>query len=663
MKRTLTLIGFLSLFCLATALAALGPTKYTVLLAGNRAGTQVSQKTSNNEWQFEFEFNDRGRGPKLSTQVVLGPDSIPILIETKGNDYLKAPVEERFELKDSKATWKSPSEKGEKSVAGGAFYITSNSAPEEMALLARALLAVPEKKIALLPEGNASIEKGKELQVTANGKTKKVVLYSISGLSFTPNFIWLEEDGAYFASSSSWFSVVQEGWESVLPELSKIQDALIAIQNKQMAKTLGHKPSGALVIENGNVFDATTGKILPEATVLISGNRIQSVGPKFKMPEGTEVIDATGKTVMPGLWDMHVHLSDVDGPLNIAAGVTTVRDLANDTDFVMNLRNQFDRGEAIGPRVILAGFVDGSGPYAGPTKVLVDNEEQIRAAIDNYAKLGYVQIKVYSSIKPELVPFIISEAHKHGMRVSGHIPANMTAEQCVKLGFDEIQHVNFLILNFFPEIKDTRTPLRFTAVAENAAGLDLNSERVQNFIQLLKEHHTVLDPTVNVFESLFTDRPGTISATVAAIADRLPAQVRRGYLNGGLPVPEGKDELYRQSFQATKRFVGMLYNAGIQIVAGTDSLAGFTLQRELELYVDSGIPPADVLRLATLGAAKVMKHDQELGSVERGKLADIMIVDGNPVSRIGDIRKVTTVIKDGVVYQSGEIYKAIGVKD
>ena len=380
------------------------------------------------------------------------------------------------------------------------------------------------------------------------------------------------------------------------------------------------------------------------------------------MPGDTEVIDATGKTVMAGLWDMHVHLSEIDGPLDIAAGVTSVRDLANDIDFVTGLRKKFDTGEAIGPRVTLAGIVDGSGPYAGPTKVLVDNEQQVIAAVDRYAKLGYVQIKIYSSIKPELVPIIIREAHKHGLRVSGHIPAFMTAEQCVKLGYDEIQHINFLVLNFFPEVKDTRTPLRFTAVAENAAGLDLQSEQVQKFIALLKEHHTVLDPTVNVFESLFTDRPGTISASIAAVADTLPPQVRRTYLTGGLPVPEGKDQLYKNSYEALKRFVNLLYTSGIPIVAGTDAQAGFIYHRELEIYSESGIPNADVLRIATLGAARVMKRDNELGSVERGKLADIIIIDGNPVSKMSDIRKVETVIKDGVIYKSADIFRSVGVK-
>lgn len=656
------IIGFLTIFSLVILSSASEPTKYTVLLSGNKAGTQTAVKSSENQWRYEFEYNDRGRGPKLSTLVVLGPGLIPVLIETKGNDYLKAPIEERFELKDSKATWKSPSESGEKSIQGNAFYITTYSAPEEIALLTRALLAAPGKKLALLPEGEASIEKAGELEVASHGKTKKIQNYSIAGLGFSPTFVWLEDDGTFFATASSWFSVVEEGWEDVLPELTKQQDALIATRNKEMAQKLGHKPTALLLIENGNVFDSKTGKILPETTVLIDGSKIVSVGPKYKLPANTEVIDATGKTVLPGMWDMHVHLSETDGPLNIAAGVTTVRDMANDIDYVMNLRKQFDDGTAIGPHVFLAGFMDGSGPYAGPTKILVDTEEQVIAAIDRYAKLGFVQIKVYSSMNPKLIPVVIREAHKRGLRVSGHIPTNMTAEECVRLGFDEIQHVNFLILNFFPEIKDTRTPQRFIGVAENAGALDLQSKRVLDFIQLLKKHKTVLDPTVNVFEGLFTDRPATISGTVATVADRFPPQVRRGYLTGGLPVPEGKDALYRKSFEATKTFLRLLYDAGIQIVAGTDALAGFTYHRELELYAESGIPNAAVLQIATIEAAKVMKSEKESGSIEKDKRADIIIVDGDPTARISDIRKVTTVIKNGVVYQSADIYKAMGVR-
>ena len=121
----------------------------------------------------------------------------------------------------------------------------------------------------------------------------------------------------------------------------------------------------------------------------------------------------------------------------------------------------------------MAGFIDGRGPYQGPTKVFADNEEEARTAIDNYARLGYVQIKVYSSLKPELLPKIVEMAHAHGMRVSGHVPSGINAEQFVRDGVDEIQHMNFIFLNFMPQVKDTRTPARFTEVAAHGAEIDL----------------------------------------------------------------------------------------------------------------------------------------------------------------------------------------------
>jgi imidazolonepropionase-like amidohydrolase len=306
--------------------------------------------------------------------------------------------------------------------------------------------------------------------------------------------------------------------------------------------------------------------------------------------------------------------------------------------------------------------MDGRGPYTGPTKVFVDTEAEARAAIDNYAKLGYDGIKVYSSIKPELVPTIIKLAHAKGLRVSGHVPANMTARQFVEAGADEIQHINFVFLNFFDDVKDTRTPQRFIAVAERAAGLDLNSQQVRSFVQLLKDHNTVVDPTLTAFETLFTDRPGKVSSSFAAVADRMPPQVRRNFLAGGLPVPEGKDALYHESQLATLRMTKLLYDSGITIVAGTDDLPGFTLHRELELYVKAGISPPEVLRIATLGAARVARRDQELGSIAPGKLADLVLVQGDPAKQISDIRHPTLVIKDGVFYEPAALYKALGIK-
>jgi imidazolonepropionase-like amidohydrolase len=153
-----------------------------------------------------------------------------------------------------------------------------------------------------------------------------------------------------------------------------------------------------------------------------------------------------------------------------------------------------------------------------------------------------------------------------------------------------------------------------------------------------------------------------ISAGFARVADRVPAQVRRGFLYGGNAVPEGMDQRYKDSFRQMLKMLKTFYDAGIPIVAGTDSLAGFSLHRELVLYVDAGIPAPKVLQLATLGAARVMKRDQELGSVAPGKLADVILVDGDPARQISDIYRVKTVVKDGVVYQVADLDRALGVK-
>jgi imidazolonepropionase-like amidohydrolase len=328
----------------------------------------------------------------------------------------------------------------------------------------------------------------------------------------------------------------------------------------------------------------------------------------------------------------------------------------------MARRKRIEEGAELGTRIILAGIIDGPGPYQGPTKVLVANEAEARAAVDNYVKLGYEQIKIYSSVKPELVPAIIDEAHKAGRRVSGHIPAYMTASECVKLGYDEIQHVNFLVLNFFPDVKETQTRLRITEPAKLAAGLDLGSSEVQGFIQLLKDHHTIVDPTMSIFEGQYTAKPGEISPGYTAVFKRLPVQVRRGMLNGGLQAPPGMEARYRESFAKMVALVGLLYKAGVPIEAGTDSLPGFALHRELELDTQAGIPAAEVLKLATLGAARIMKHDTELGSLAPGKLADMVLIDGNPAATISDIRKPVVVVKDGVLYRPSELNTALGIQ-
>lgn len=668
MKKLCLLFPMLIAFAYGQTPAASSPqnpasARYTFILSGNKAGYESSTRNPDGSLQIHFEFNDRGRGPNVNEKIRAGKDGIPVEIEITGVDYLKAPVDERFSLKQGVASWKNRSEEGQKNISGKAFYTSISGATEETGLLAQALLAAPGHKLPLLPAGEASIEKRGELKINANGQSRTVSQYAISGLGFSPFSFWMDSDGNMFASVSTWSTIIREGWESAAADLLKEQDKFENKRSADLARTLAHKPKSPLVFVHANLFDSESAQMLPNRTVVITGNRITAVGAdgKVELPKNAETIDAAGKTLMPGLWDMHVHVQPGDGMLHMACGVTSVRDLANDTDALMQMRSRFDAGTEIGPRVLMAGFIDGRGPYQGPTKVFADTEEEAKAAIDNYARLGYIQIKVYSSLKPELLPKIVEMAHAHGMRVSGHVPSGMNAEQFVRDGVDEIQHMNFIFLDFMPQVKDTRTPARFTEVAAHGAEIDPKSEQVQAFIQLLKEHKIVLDPTLSIFEGMFDDRPGKMAQGFAAVADNMPAQVRRGFLYGGLQVPPGQDQRYQDSFQRMLDMAKTFYDAGIPIVAGTDSYAGLALHRELELYVKAGIPAPKVLQLATLGAARVVKRDSELGSIAPGKLADVILIDGDPSTHISDIRRVKTVVKDGMVFQVADMDRALGV--
>jgi hypothetical protein len=323
---------------------------------------------------------------------------------------------------------------------------------------------------------------------------------------------------------------------------------------------------------------------------------------------------------------------------------------------------RFDDGSELGPRVLKAGIIDGTGEFAGPTKMRVDTAEQAIHDVDWYADHGYVQIKIYSSVKPELVPIIADRAHARGLRVSGHVPAFMSARQFVEGGADEIQHLNFIELNFlFPEVKETRNRDRFIKVAEHAREFTRDKPEVREFIEFLKHHHTVLDPTVSIFEGLFCGDPTIVTPGLEDIVPRFPPQIRRSMLSGALEVPKGKEAAYREAFPAMLRLLKALYDAGITIIPGTDALAGYSLHHELELYVRAGIPPAEVLRMATLTPALVMGVNKDRGVIAAGKLADMILIDGNPTQNIRDIDKIATVIKGGKVYDSAAIEKALGI--
>src|SRR5882757_2798259 len=630
-----------------------------ILIQGNPAGTQTVEVQPDGTARAEYSYNDRGRGDHITASWKLDNAGAPIEYDGHGNDYMKAPVEEHFEIKDGRASWKNRSEQGEQAVSGEAFYLPMNAPPEFFGVLARALLKAPNHKLPLLPAGDATIEK--EGKITS-GNTE-FTQYRITGLGFSPQPIWLDRNGTP-ASVSSWFSVVPDGSESSISRLRDAQQKTDAAWSERIARAFAHVPRGDLVIRNARLFDPRDLSVTPATSVVVSGERIVRVGPDtdVKPNANAEVIDAQGRFLMPGLWDSHQHFADNDGALDLANGVTSARDMANDTDTFLERVARFDNGSELGPRVLKAGIIDGTGEFAGPTKMRVDTGDQAIQDVDWYADHGYAQIKIYSSIKPELVPIIADHAHARGLRVSGHVPAFMSARQFVESGADEIQHLNFIVLNFFfDQIKDTRGTTRFIKVAERAGEFTPDKPEVRDFINFLGQHHTVLDPTMNAFEALFCGDPKATTPGLESIVPRFPPQVRRAMLSGALEVPPDKQTAYHEAFPAMLRLLKAIYDAGVTIIPGTDALAGYTLHHELELYARSGIAPAEVLRMATWTPALVMGVDKDRGVIAPGKLADMILVDGDPTKNIRDIDKITTVIKGGKVYGPTEIEKALGI--
>jgi hypothetical protein len=233
----------------------------------------------------------------------------------------------------------------------------------------------------------------------------------------------------------------------------------------------------------------------------------------------------------------------------------------------------------------------------------------------------------------------------------------------VRAGYDEIQHINQVMLNFFVGPRDdTRTLLRFNLIAEKAYTLDLDSQPVRDFLALLKSHGTAIDTTLATFEGMFTQGPGQMNASFAAVVDHVPIGLQRSWRTATMDITPANASRYRASWQKMIDFVGRMYREGIPLEAGTDDIAGFTLHRELELYVSAGIGAPEALRIATVNGAKYTGMLDRSGSVERHKNADLILVDGDPTANISDIRHVSLVLKGDVAYLPAEVYEAMGVR-
>jgi imidazolonepropionase-like amidohydrolase len=650
------------------ALPAPAPSPITVkrlfVSLSRPSGTLVSTTSPDGTVSVVYDVLENGRGPHVEATIRLSADGTIAALDAKGHHEMGTPVEESFRREGPRARWKSKEEQGDEEAPANAFFLPMAPLPDVAGLLAAAILKAGGA-LPLLPAGEARIEEIGEHTLKKGAEARHVTGYAVHGPDLLPVYVWMNDDGSWFGSVDAWSSTVPEGWEGSVAPLVALQDAADRRHDAAVVAKIAHRPPPAgLALVHARVLDVARGRWVPDQTVIVAGDTIQSVSPSkgAKVPPGAEVVDLAGKALLPGLWDMHVHLSSADGVLNVASGVTSVRDVGNDPDKLDDYKKRFDEGLAVGPHTYRMGFVEGRGEKAASSTVTAETPDEARAAVELFARRGYDGMKIYNSVKRELIPIIAKEAHARGMKVTGHIPVHVLAAEAVEDGYDGIEHLNMLFLNFLATHEtDTRDTTRFTLVGEKAGSLDLASKPVTGFFALLKKKHTVIDPTMNVFEDLLLGRQGRVLPGLEAMVARLPLQVARGFLDAGM-LHEGKEELYQRSFDKCLAMIRALAEAKVTLVAGTDSLAGLMLHRELALFVQAGIAPADALRMATLTPARVLGKDKVSGSIDKGKVADLVIVDGDPLARIADLGKVVTTLKSGVLYDAAALYATVGVR-
>ncbi|HEY5798657.1 MAG TPA: amidohydrolase family protein [Burkholderiaceae bacterium] len=660
---------FLSVLLAWTCTAQAGDlTRYTIFspTGSKQVGEEVVARHGQ-RLTVKSGYKNNGRGPDIDERIDLAADGSFSRYEVKGRSMMGSAIDELYTRNGRHAVWRSTSEQGKQEVDGTAQYVPLFGSFTSTAQHTVALLKRPDGKLPLLPSGTLTQRKLDTLRLSAGGKTRTVELYAQTGLGLEPAFVWVSkgrEPKLFAQIFPAYLGMVEEGWMPVKDTLIAHQNAAQAKLLKDMAQQLQPALQGLTAIRNARVFDSEHATLGQASDVYILRGRITSVVPAGTgvVPAQTE-IDAAGRVLVPGLFDMHVHLARWDGGLHLAAGVTTVRDMGNTNTQLQQIVAETAEGALLGPQVVAAGFLEGESPHSANLGFVVKELDAAKKAIDWYAANGYVQLKIYNSFPYAILRDTIAYAHQRGLRVSGHVPVHLRAQDAVEQGYDELQHINQVMLNFFvkPET-DTRTLERFYLPARKGAALNLDSPEVQSFFTLLKARKVAVDPTLATFDFL-RQRDGTISRPFSAVADHVPADVRRGLYIGGLEIPDdATHKQFEASYDKMVEFVGRLYRAGVPLVAGTDATAGFALHAELELYVKAGLTPAQALQVATWNGARYSGVLHERGSIAPGKLADLVLVDGDPTVTIGDLRRAALVLTRGRMIVPAKVHQALGIK-
>ena len=660
-----------SLLLAAAALGAISApalaetTEFRVLMAERDVGHFTVNRDGNTA-TVVFDYKQNGRGPTIAETLTLDSDGSPLKWTVTGRTTFGNAVEESFTRTGKGVSWKDLSGPGTiKGKAAPRYYVTQNGSPLDVAMLAKALLADPDRKMDIAPGGTAMLTERDRRRVQAKDGPIELVTYELSGLAMSPTYITLDGKGDLFALPSPDTILIKKGYQDVADKpLRDLSEKLATERLSRLQSEGAHRYAGPVRIRNVRVFDPVKLAMTAPMDVVIAGERISEVVPAGSPgTEGETVIEGAGGSLVPGLYEMHSHLGQDDAINLVLAGVTSVRDMGNDNAVLAKLIDSIEDGKVAGPRVTRSGFIEGESQFSAAHGRLAHSEKEAIDHVRWYAANGFWQAKLYNSMKPEWAPAVVAEAHKLGLRVSGHVPAFSNADAMIAAGFDEITHVNQLMLGWVlnPD-EDTRTLFRFKAM-QRFPELNLTADKVTKTLDAMVAKRVAHEPTIAIHELGLTAIDGKPNPGSLDYIDHMPVSEQRQMKQAlfGADSPEERAK-YIAAYGKILDTLRDMHRRGIMLIPGTDLGGGFTLHRELELFTQLGMSNAQVLARDTLEMAKYLGQDQSLGSIERGKYADFFLIPGDPVANLKAIKSIAMVVKNGAVYFPSELYPQMGIK-
>lgn len=636
---------------------------YVVVSESGKHGDQWRWQLPDGRTAYRWSQSLRGWITEMDQVTTFGPGGT-IAATTMRGVTPSGDAAEDYRVANGRATWKTATDAGE--AAAGGWYIPAGGIGIANAPMIDALAAAGDSGVDFLPSGKGRMTFGPTQVIQGPGGPKTIQLAFISGILPSPLLVWLDENKRYFADIS-FISVIPEGYEGALKQLKAVQEKATADAVAGIAKRLLSDAAKApVLIDNVQLFDADKGVFLADRAVLASDGKIAAIGAagSLKAPARAQVIDGRGKTLVPGIWDSHLHIGDDwDVLSNMANGITSFRSPGTNLDRAVEAtKRRADHSLLMGEPFISV-IVDKKDPLSAQGAEVVSSADEAIAAVRRIKAAGLWGVKFYTSMNPAWIAPAAAEAHKLGLHVHGHVPAGMKPSEAVTAGYDELTHLNFVVMEAMPRevIDKANTRARVEGPARYFKDVDLDAQPMAGFVADLAKKKTVVDPTIVIFEGMLTQDGGTAQPAYAPYMGIIsPVLERSVFTAAGYPLVEGltRDD-YRKSYAKMVELVGRLHKAGVPIVAGTDGW-GIELIRELEIYRQAGFTPAEAIQSATIIPARVVGADKRTGSIAVGKEADMVLVDGDASTDLGALRRVVTVVSDGYVMDADELRKAAG---